>query len=126
MIFKRCNLTNLLFVASHVGPQRLEFDLLMKYYNRFAEVLQSCRNIYMLADAEIITEDEMEFILHFRYISGFSIIVLKTIHRLLSGNNSYFCKLQYCDDKIATTIRIEVYLWKQKITTGTCSTYVHI
>ena len=95
----------------------------MKHYNRFAEVIQ---NIYMLASAKIITEDERDFILHYGYRSSFHILVLKTIHHLLSGDTSYFYKLQYCDDKLATTIQTEVYLWKQKISTGKFSTYVHI
>ena len=95
----------------------------MKYYNRFAGVIQSSRNIHMLAHAEIITEDERKLILY-GGIGSFSIIVLKTIHHLLSGDTSYFYKLQYCDDKLATTIRTENYIWKQKISTGTCNTYV--
>ena len=108
--------------------------MFMKYYSWFTEILQSVLNLYMLSDAEIITEDDRDFIIRYGDMSNFNIIVMKTINHLLSGDTNFFYKLleaiQYRilnGDKITFRIQIELNLGSQKTSIGTYAcTYIQM
>ena len=122
----------------YVGSQLLEFDVFMKYYSWFTEEIL---NSYMLFPAKIMTTDEMIFIRDYDYRSSYNIIVIKTINQLLSGDANYFYKLleaiqhrynevasifRYDEvasrdhyNEVASRIQTEIYLWNQKMSTGT-------
>ena len=86
-------------------------------------MLYSDLNIYELTHAtKVITEDDRRFIMSYRHMSSYNIIVTKTINHLLCGDASYFYKLleamRHCANKIASRIQTEIYLWDRMMSTG--------
>ena len=105
----------------------MEFDVLMKYYNYLMELLQNEFDYSVFVKAEIITEEDNDFIKH----RG-GIILIKIVIYLLSGNTKLFYKLLETvqsnilnGDKVTFKMQTEILLLNQKMLTG-MFVYVHV
>ena len=92
----------------------------MKYYNHLTELLWNDFDYSIFVKAKIITEKDKDFIVHREWISGFKIILIKTLNYLLSGDTNLFYKLldnlQYIPNGDKVTLRMQAEI---KLLTGT-------
>ena len=103
----------------YVGSLPIEFDVLMKYYNHLTELLWNKFDYSIFVKANIITEKDKDFIVRREWMSGFKIILIKTLNDLLSGDANLFYKLlnnlHYIPNGDKTTLRMQTEI---KLFTG--------